>query len=153
MIAVVRPSSTSTSGLPSDGMNPCTNALYVSLIIRCHSAAMVPNISDDSAEPQTPVNTVSRRLGIWTQRAFRWFSRAPWTRIRSWLSAGCLLEAGMFALISSRCTVSCGRSFRRCVSSPTGSLDPLQQLDELAAHQVPAVASAAELLLLVGLEA
>ena len=26
-IAVVRPSSTSTSGLPSDGMKPCTNAL------------------------------------------------------------------------------------------------------------------------------
>ena len=27
MMAVVRPSSTSTSGRASDGMNPCTNAL------------------------------------------------------------------------------------------------------------------------------
>ena len=60
---------------------------------------MVPNTSDDLPDPETPVNTVSRRLGISTLTSFRLFTRAPWTRIRSWLSAGCLEEA-MFAMIS-----------------------------------------------------
>jgi hypothetical protein len=68
-------------------MKPCTNALYVSLIIRCDSAAMVPNTSDDLPEPDTPVNTVSRRFGISTLTSFRLFSRAPCTRITSWRSA------------------------------------------------------------------
>ena len=44
-------------------MNPCRNALYVSLIKRCDSAAMVPNTKDDLPDPETPVNTVSRRFG------------------------------------------------------------------------------------------
>src|SRR6476660_3737573 len=95
MIAVVSPSSTSTSGRAIDGMKPCTNALYVSLISRCDSAAMVPNTSDDLPDPETPVNTVSRRLGIATLTSFRLFTRAPWTRIRSWLSAGWGLEDAM----------------------------------------------------------
>ena len=38
-------------------------------------------------EPETPVNTVSRRFGISTLMSLRLFSRAPCTRIRSWLSA------------------------------------------------------------------
>ena len=62
---------------------------------------MVPNTSDDLPDPETPVNTVSRRLGISTLTSFRLFSRAPWTRIRSWLSAGCWLEEAMFAIMSS----------------------------------------------------
>jgi hypothetical protein len=66
MIAVVSPSKTSTSGRSSVGMKPCKNALYVSLISRCDSAAMVPNTSDDLPDPETPVNTVSRRFGIST---------------------------------------------------------------------------------------
>jgi hypothetical protein len=64
------------------GMKPCKKALYVSLIMRCDSAAMVPNTSDDLPEPETPVNTVSRRLGMSTFTSFRLFSRAPRTRIR-----------------------------------------------------------------------
>ena len=72
------------------------------MISRCDSAAMVPNTSDDLPDPETPVNTVSRRLGISTLTSFRLFSRAPWTRIRSWLSAGCWLEEAMFAILS-RC--------------------------------------------------
>src|SRR5688500_16008853 len=48
-----------------------------------------------------PVKTVSRRLGISTVTSFRLFSRAPWTRIRSWLSAECLLEEAMFAIMPS----------------------------------------------------
>src|SRR5487761_1593255 len=87
MIAVVSPSSTSTSGRPSVGMKPCTKALYVSLIIRCDSAAIVPNTSELFPEPETPVNTVSRRFGISTLMSLRLFTRAPWPRIRSWLSA------------------------------------------------------------------
>src|SRR5216683_3108555 len=89
MIAVVSPSSTSTSGRASVGMKPCTKALYVSLIIRCDSAAIVPNTSELLPEPETPVNTVSRRFGISTLTSLRLFTRAPCTRIRSWLSAIC----------------------------------------------------------------
>src|SRR5262249_42026088 len=89
MIAVVRPSSTSTSGRASVGMKPCTKALYVSLISRCDSAAIVPNTRELLPEPETPVNTVRRRFGISTLRSLRLFTRAPCTRIRSWLSAAC----------------------------------------------------------------
>src|SRR5713226_63769 len=89
MIAVVRPSSTSTSGRASVGMKPCTKALYVSLISRCDSAAMVPNTRELLPEPETPVNTVSRRLGSSTLMSLRLLTRAPCTRIRSWLSATC----------------------------------------------------------------
>src|SRR5262245_12800618 len=53
---------------------------------------MVPNTSDDLPDPETPVNTVSRRLGISMLMSLRLFSRAPCTRMRSWLSAGCRLE-------------------------------------------------------------
>src|SRR4029077_4614037 len=70
------------------GMKPCTNALYVSLIIRCDSAAMVAKTSELLPEPDTPVNTVRRRLGSSTLMSLRLFSRAPVTRIRSWVSAG-----------------------------------------------------------------
>src|SRR4051794_7887900 len=70
-------------------MNPCTNALYVSLIRRCDSAAIVPNTSELLPEPDTPVNTVSRRFGSSTLTSLRLFTRAPCTRIRSWLSATC----------------------------------------------------------------
>src|SRR5262245_66239882 len=48
---------------------------------------MVPNTNDDLPDPEMPVNTVSRRLGISTLTSLRLFSRAPCTRIRSWLSA------------------------------------------------------------------
>src|SRR5580704_950118 len=89
MIAVVRPSMTSTSGRASVGMKPCTKALYVSLISRWDSAAIVPNTSELLPEPETPVNAVSRRLGISTLMSLRLFTRAPCTRIDSWLSAAC----------------------------------------------------------------
>src|ERR1039457_6030137 len=89
MIAVVSPSRTSTSGRASVGMKPCTKALYVSLIIHCDSAAIVSNTSELLPEPETPVNTVSRRFGISTLTSLRLFTRAPCTRIKSWLSATC----------------------------------------------------------------
>src|SRR5437867_9327631 len=56
---------------------------------RCDSAAMVPNTSELLPEPETPVNTVSRRFGSSTLRSLRLFTRAPCTRIRSWRSATC----------------------------------------------------------------
>ena len=87
IIAVVRPSRTSTSGRASVGMKPCTNALYVSFIKRCDSAAIVLNTSELFPDPDTPVNTVSRRLGNSRSMSLRLFSRAPVTRIRSWPSA------------------------------------------------------------------
>ena len=62
---------------------------------------MVLNTSDDFPDPETPVNTVSRRLGSSTLTSFRLFSRAPWTRMRSWVSAGCGVEVAMFAGMSS----------------------------------------------------
>src|SRR5688500_14859789 len=48
---------------------------------------MVLNTSDDLPDPDTPVKTVSRRFGSSMLTSLRLFSRAPWTRIRSWLSA------------------------------------------------------------------
>src|SRR3954471_19011389 len=54
---------------------------------RCESAAIVPNTSELLPEPETPVNTVSRRFGISRLTSFRLLTRAPCTRIRSWLSA------------------------------------------------------------------
>src|SRR5215212_740650 len=56
---------------------------------RWDSAAIVPNTRELLPEPETPVNTVSRRLGISRLMSLRLFWRAPCTRIRSWLSAGC----------------------------------------------------------------
>jgi hypothetical protein len=41
------------------------------------SAAMVPKTSDDLPEPDTPVNTVMRRLGMSSETFLRLFSRAP----------------------------------------------------------------------------
>src|SRR5436190_15820173 len=56
---------------------------------RCDSAAIVPNTSELLPEPETPVKTVSRRFGISMLMSLRLFARAPYTRIRSWLSAAC----------------------------------------------------------------
>src|SRR5690348_7070724 len=87
MIAVVKPSRWSTSGRASVGMKPCTNALYVSLINRWDSAAIVSKTSELFPEPETPVKAVKRRFGTSTLTSLRLFTRAPCTLIRSWLSA------------------------------------------------------------------
>jgi len=47
----------------------------------------VPNTSELLPEPETPVNTVRRRFGSSTLTSLRLLTRAPCTRIRSWLSA------------------------------------------------------------------
>ena len=117
-IAGVSPSRTSTSGRASVGMNPCTNALYVSLISRCDSAAIVPNTSELLPEPETPVNTVSLRFGISTLTSLRLCSRAPWTRIMSWPSASlcsslCLMRQEGSGLAALRSAVRLRRVRRR----------------------------------------
>src|SRR5262245_17681493 len=58
---------------------------------RCDSAAIVPNTSELLPEPETPVNTVRRRLGISMLTSLRLFTRAPCTRMRSCVSAMGLL--------------------------------------------------------------
>ena len=67
------------------------------MISRWDSAAIVPNTSELLPEPETPVNTVSRRFAISTLTSLRLFTRAPCTRIRSWLSAS--VDAGAFVSV------------------------------------------------------
>src|SRR6476469_5766237 len=121
MIAVVSPSRTSTSGRAKVGMKPCTNALYVSLMSRCDSAAMVPNTSELLPEPETPVNTVSRRFGISTLTSLRLLTRAPTTRIRSWRSA--TSAAGDRLAFGAACFVAALRGALVIVSPSTGSAE------------------------------
>jgi hypothetical protein len=54
---------------------------------RRDSAAIVANTSELLPDPETPVNAVSRRLGISTSTSRRLFSRAPRTRMTSCVSA------------------------------------------------------------------
>jgi hypothetical protein len=62
-------------------MNVWTNELYVSLISRCDSAAMVSKTSELLPLPETPVKTVSWRFGMSRLTSRRLFSRAPRTSI------------------------------------------------------------------------
>jgi hypothetical protein len=48
---------------------------------------MVPNTREDFPDPETPVKTVSRRLGRSSETSLRLFSLAPRTSITSWVSA------------------------------------------------------------------
>ncbi len=54
---------------------------------RLDSAAIVPKTRELLPDPETPVKTVSRRLGRSTSTSCSVFSRAPRTRMRSWESA------------------------------------------------------------------
>lgn len=83
MIAALRLCSASTSGRDRLGMNDWTNAVYVSSISRRDSAAIVSKTSEDLPEPDTPVKTVRRRLGMSRETPLRLFSLAPRTWMRS----------------------------------------------------------------------
>src|SRR5215218_11022609 len=61
---------------------------------------MVSKTSELLPEPDTPVNTVSRRFGSSTCKSLRLFTRAPCTRIRSWLSAMCSAGDLVFVLVA-----------------------------------------------------
>ncbi len=90
------------------------------MISRCDSAAIVLNTSELLPEPETPVNAVSRRFGISTLTSLRLLTRAPCTRISSWLSAagGAFLFAGFFfaflfgALLM--CEIICSTNYLFC---------------------------------------
>src|SRR6476619_7399216 len=69
--------------------------------MRCDSAAMVAKTSELLPDPETPVKTVSRRFGSSTLMSWRLFSRAPCTRIRSWMSATCTPGDGVSVLVVS----------------------------------------------------
>ena len=77
MTTAERCSITSTAGRPYLGRKERTKAGRVSLYCRRASAAMVSKTSDDFPEPETPVTTVSLRLGISTSTPARLCSRAP----------------------------------------------------------------------------
>ena len=79
MIAAVRFSSESTSGREGVAMKPWRKAVYVSLMRRRDSAAIVSNTSELFPDPDTPVNTVSCRFGMSRLMSRRLFSRAPLT--------------------------------------------------------------------------
>src|SRR3954454_10484719 len=67
---------------------------------RCDSAATVPKTSELLPEPEMPVNTVSRRFGISTLTSLRLLTRAPWTRISSWLSAAAAAGARLGVVVA-----------------------------------------------------
>src|SRR4051812_38399063 len=77
---------------------------------------MVPNTRELLPDPETPVNTVSRRFGMSTLTSLRLLTRAPSTRIRSWASAACRAEASASVLVAMLIgTPSIGRGRRRRV--------------------------------------
>jgi len=55
---------------------------------------MVPKTSDDFPDPDTPVKTVSLRLGMSREMSSRLFSLAPRTSMTSWLFAATCREPG-----------------------------------------------------------
>src|SRR5688500_19982723 len=61
---------------------------------RRDSAAIVSNTSELLPEPETPVKTVSRRLGMSTSTSRRLFSRAPRTRMAPQLGASEAIMGG-----------------------------------------------------------
>src|SRR4051795_2998169 len=68
---------------------------------------MVPNTNELLPEPETPVKTVSRRFGISTLTSFRLFTRAPCTRIRSWLSATAVGGDCLAVVVAARSETGC----------------------------------------------
>ena len=80
----------------------------------------MPNTSELLPEPETPVNTVSRRFGISTLTSLRLFTRAPCTRIRSWLSATCSAGDCVSVLVA-RAHRSAQRTSKMRIMLPAGS--------------------------------
>src|SRR3954452_7060134 len=91
---------------------------------------MVSNTSELLPEPETPVNTVSRRFGSSTLTSLRLFSRAPSTRITSWLSAACsagdcasvLVAVTPFVVVSMTVTLAAARERRFSGTDRSGHL-------------------------------
>src|SRR5215475_15293600 len=99
---------------------------------RCDSAAIVSNTSELLPEPDTPVNTDSRRLGISTLTSLRLFSRAPCTRMSAWLSA----SATAPALVVLFTAVLLLAGARRRLPAAARSVQPAAAAQQLAADQL-----------------
>src|SRR3954452_16677978 len=89
---------------------------------------MVPKTSELLPDPETPVNTVSRRFGISTLTFLRLFTRAPCTRIRSWLSAACSAGGCVSGVVAVLIVPpSVGQALGQgCLQAPPGSLRPAE---------------------------
>jgi hypothetical protein len=105
-------------------MKPCTNALYVSLIIRCDSAAIVPNTSELLPEPETPVNTLNRRFGMSMLMSLRLFSRAPRTLIAPQSPA----SAQPAAFLMRSAIFDCTLGVSLVTANSTGHISPSSRL-------------------------
>src|SRR3712207_3610996 len=97
---------------------------------RWDSAAIVPKTSELLPDPETPVNTVSRRFGSSTVTSLRLFTRAPCTRIRSWRSAGGAVSIAEQGTAAASVSVddadwrrSGGRAQTSHMSGPVGAVD------------------------------
>src|SRR5690349_4562653 len=108
---------------------------------RWDSAAMVPNTSELLPEPETPVNTVSRRFGISMLTSLRLFTRAPCTRIRPWRSASCSAVGSVSVLVAMAGSARlldpdevAGRVAEGAVAQPVGLIGGL--LDDLGAARL-----------------
>ena len=77
------------------------------MISRCDSAAIVLNTSELLPEPETPVTAVSRRFGISMLTSLRLLTRAPCTRIRSWLSAAFIAADCVSVIVAVLIVSSC----------------------------------------------
>src|SRR3954451_13742923 len=109
---------------------------------------MVPNTSELLPEPETPVNTVSRRFGISMLTSWRLFTRAPCTRIESWLSPACSARGCVSGamLIGSAQLLDADQVARRIaeggVANPVELVDRL--LDDLGAARLYPLEGAVE---------
>src|SRR3954449_12615179 len=92
---------------------------------------MVLNTSELLPEPETPVNTVSRRFGISMLTSLRLFTRAPCTRIRSWLSAAWSADDPVFVVV----VIPGGKRRPMVVPKSWGHIDPVRSLAHQAAEQ------------------
>ena len=90
------------------------------MISRCDSAAIVPKTSELLPEPETPVNTVSRRFGMSRLTSRRLFSRAPRTSIAPQSRSSAQPTA--FFTSSAICFSTAGVSF--VTANATGHMSP-----------------------------
>src|SRR6188472_4223598 len=100
---------------------------------RCDSAAIVLNTSELLPEPDMPVKTVNLRFGISMLMFLRLFSRAPWTRIRSWLSAACIGRGSVLLVVA---ILTLSPSVRRGRRRDPGPCHLYRSYQRRAGHQV-----------------
>src|SRR5687767_9468029 len=104
---------------------------------------MVSNTRELLPEPETPVNTVSRRFGSSTLTSLRLFTRAPCTRIRSWRSATCSADGCVPFFVAllivspmvGRSRQLAAASFPVRAASPAAPLGGIRQCEQIQTGQ------------------